>query len=102
MKQKIDFIQLEKETIAKAIKNGIITPISNNEETDYILLKSLFCTRSVNLEEFSIMLTVEEGKLKAQIYDGEMIDSTNIVDLGRNSNIQIRKTKKVNPSINTF
>ena len=95
MKEKIDFIQLEKETIAKAIKNGIITPISNNEETDYILLKSLFCTRSVNLEEFSIMLTVEEGKLKAQIYDGEMIDSTNIVDLGRNSNIQIRKTKKV-------
>ena len=95
MKEKIDFTELEKETIAKAIERGVITPISNNKETDYILLKSIFNTRSANLEEFTIILTVEEGKLKAQIYDGEMLDSTNIVDLGRNTNIQIRKTKKV-------
>ena len=95
MKDKIDFSDIEKEAICKAIKNGLIIPISNNKEIDHMLLSSIFKTRSAKLEDLSILLCMEEGKLKSEIYDGEMLDSTNLVKLSENSNIEIRKTKKV-------
>lgn len=95
MKDRIDFSEIERDVIEKAIKNDVITPISNNIDTDYNLIKSIFDSRTINLEELYIRLSVESGKLKAEIFDGEMIDSTNYIELKRNSNVQIRKTKKV-------
>lgn len=95
MKDRIDFSQIERDTIEKAIKNDVITPISNNIDTDYNLLKSIFDSKTINLEELYIRLSVESGKLKAEIFDGDMIDSINYIELKRNSNVQIRKTKKV-------
>lgn len=95
MKDKIDFKDIEEATVHEAIKNGLIIPIANNKDIDYILLSSIFKTRSAKLEDLSIMLCMEDGKLKSEIYDGKMLDSTNVVELNKNSNIEIRKTKKI-------
>lgn len=95
MKDKVDFVEIEKKAISKAIQNDIIIPISNNEDTDYELLKSIFDTKSINLEDLNIRLKVEDGKLKSEIYDGDMLDSTNYIELLKKSTVQIRKTKKV-------
>lgn len=95
MKDKIDFSNIEKEIISKGISIDLITRISNNIETDYALLKGIFNTRNVNLEDLSIVLSVEDGRLESKVYDGETLDNTNFIELNNNSNVQIRKTKKV-------
>ena len=95
MKDIIDFSDLEKKTIKKCIEKNIITPISNNPDTDYLLLKSIFETRNILLEGLSIKLSIKNGKLISEIYDGDILDSTNEVNLPSGSNIHLRKTKKV-------
>ena len=95
MKDIIDFENIEKRTIKKCIEKNIITPISNNSETDYLLLKSLFSTKNILIEGLSIKLSVKNGKLISEIYDGDIIDSTNEVLLPNGSNIHLRKTKRV-------
>ena len=95
MKDIIDFSDLEKKTIKKCIEKNIITPISNNPDTDYLLLKSIFETRNILLEGLSIKLSIKNGKLISEIYDGDILDSTNEVLLPNGSNIHLRKTKKV-------
>lgn len=95
MKDIVDFKDLEKNTIKKCIEKNIITPISNNPETDYLLLKSIFETKNISIESLSIKLNVQDGKLISEIYDGDILDSTNEVKLPQGSNIHLRKTKKV-------
>lgn len=95
MKDKYDFEKIERLIIKKGIEKDLITPISNNEDTDYILLKSIFETQDIKLEDLLIKLVVEKEKLKSEIYDGDMLDSTNFITIKKGSNIQLRKTKKV-------
>lgn len=95
MKDIVDFKDLEKNTIKKCIDKNIITPISNNPETDYLLLKSIFETKNISIESLSIKLNVQDGKLISEIYDGDILDSKNEVKLPKGSNIHLRKTKKV-------
>ena len=95
MKDIVDFKDLEKNTIKKCIEKNIITPISNNPETDYLLLKSIFETKNISIESLSIKLNVQDGKLISEIYDGDILDSKNEVELPQGSNIHLRKTKKV-------
>ena len=95
MKNIIDFSDLEQNTIKKCIEKNIITPISNNAKTDYLLLKSLFETRNIAIEVLQVKLNVQDGKLISEIYDGDILDSTNEVKLPQGSNIHLRKTKKV-------
>lgn len=95
MKDIVNFEKLEKKAIKKGIELNLITPISNNNDTDYLLLKSIFETKSINIDNFSIRLIVEKSKLKSEIYDGDILDSTNYVNLKEGSNVHLRKTKKV-------
>ena len=95
MKNIIDFSDLEQNTIKKCIEKNIITPISNNAKTDYLLLKSLFETRNIAIEVLQVKLNVQDGKLISEIYDGDILDSTNEIELPKGSNIHLRKTKKV-------
>ena len=91
----IDFEKLERDTLAKCLELDIVTPISKNIDIDYRLLKSIFITKNISIESLTIKLSVKDGKLYAEIYDGDVLDSTNYVELPKNSNIHIRKTKKV-------
>lgn len=91
----LDFEALERRAINLGIEQELITPISNNIDTDYKLLKSIFKTRTINLEDLCIKLGVEDDKLKSEIYDNTLLDSTNFVVLPKGSNVKIRKTKKV-------
>ena len=95
MKDKMNFEDIESVVIQKGMETNLITPISNNKDTDYALLKSLFETKNIKLEDLSLRLEVKDGKLISEIYDGDMLDSTNYINLQKGSSVQIRKTKKV-------
>lgn len=95
MKDVISFENVEKEAISKGIEKELITPISNNIDTDYKLLKSIFETKNISLDDLLIVLKTKDEKLISEIYDGDILDSTNYITLPKGSNVQIRKTKKV-------
>ena len=95
LKDIINFEDIEKVVINKGLEFNLITPISNNKETDYLLLKSILNTKNINLNELYIRLEVKDGKLESEIYDGDVLDSTNYINLKKGSSVQIRKTKKV-------
>ena len=95
LKDKINFGEIEKIAISKGLDVELINPISNNKETDYELLKSIFETKNMNLDELLIRLEVKNDKLVSEIYDEDILDSTNYINLQKGSNVKIRKTKKV-------
>ena len=52
-------------------------------------------TKNINLEDLYIRLLVNDEKLESEIYDGDILDSKNYINLQKGSSVQLRKTKKV-------
>ena len=101
MKNIIDFSDLEQNTIKKCIEKNIITPISNNAKTDYLLLKSLFETRNIAIEVLQVKLNVQDGKLISEIYDGDIL----IVErcsTARNGETVVAMNKENEATVKTF
>ena len=85
---------LEQKLITKAIKYGIINPISNIGELDYRILKGIFRTQVPRLEGLSIELTKSHDGLNVELFDGEVHDKSYFAPTPKDSEIEIRKVKK--------
>lgn len=92
---KMKLKELEEKIIPKAIKLNIISPVSNNDTIDYRILKGIFNSQAVSLENLYIKLINEDGRLISEIYDGDILDQRYEVDLPDGSMIQIKKSKKM-------
>ena len=60
---------LTKTILEKAHKTKVIQKFSKQEEADYVLMKNIFTTRAINLEEIYIKLTKEKDGYFIHIYD---------------------------------
>ena len=85
---------IEEKLIAKAIRNRIIAPVSNNDFLDYRLLKGIFNTQVINLQNLYIKLGALGNIIKVEIYDGDMLENKYDVALQEGTTIEIRKSKK--------
>ena len=85
---------IEEKLIAKAIKYKIIAPVSNNNLLDYRLLKGIFNSQVINLQNLYLKLGAIENVIKVELYDGDMIENQYDVCLQEGTTIEIRKTKK--------
>lgn len=90
--------ELEKLLLKKAHHQKVIETFSKQEHIDYELLKSIFCTRSINLEDIYIKLSKEKDKFFIHTFDGnsfeEKVEIENIENLNK-KDLQIRLNKKV-------
>lgn len=86
---------IEEKLIPKAIEYNVIAPVSNNNIIDYRILKGIFNSQVVNLENLLIKLSSINGQLNVEIYDGDILDSSYGVDLPEGSTIEIKKSKKM-------
>lgn len=86
--------ELEEKLIAKAIKNRIIAPVSNNDLLDYRLLRGIFNSQVINLQNLYIKLGALGNVIKVELYDGDMLESQYDVVLQEGTTIEIRKSKK--------
>ena len=86
---------LEQLILPKAIQTNVIAPISNNNTIDYRILKGIFKSQVMSLENLTIRLSSVNSKIHVEIFDGEMIDSEYDVALPEGSTIEIRRTKKM-------
>ncbi len=80
--------------IPLAIKHNVLAPISNNDKLDYKILKGLFDSQVVALDNLTIKLASRENIIKVELYEGNTLDRSYNVVLPEGSNIEIRKTKK--------
>ena len=92
---KLKLNALEEKLIPKAIKLNVLAPVSNNDTIDYRILKGIFESQVVALENLTIKLGTIDGKLNAEIYDGDILDSSYIVELPEGSTIEIKKSRKM-------
>ena len=85
---------LQRKIIPKAINARVLNPISNNDDLDYRILKGIFETQVVSLEELYIKLGASNNGLSVIIYDGDNIEQKYEVQLPEGSSVEIRKAKK--------
>lgn len=89
---------IERMLLKKAHKMKIIEKFSKQEDVDYELLKYVFSTRIINLEEIYIKLTKEKEKYFIQIFDGESIEDKILIqepEKIKKRNLYIILNKKV-------
>ena len=92
---KMDLNEVEQKIIPKAIDNGILEPISNNNSLDYKLLKGIFESQAIILENLYIKLKSTNNIINVELYDGEILESTYDVILPEGSSIEIKRSKKM-------
>jgi len=63
-----------KKLIKKAVDNKVIAQISINEYINYEILKNIFYTRVIDLEELNIKITKENDKYLVQFFDENVFE----------------------------
>lgn len=91
---KMNLERLKEILIPLAIKHNVLAPISNNDKLDYKILKGLFDSQVVALDNLTIKLASRENVINVELYEGNTLDRSYNVVLPEGSNIEIRKTKK--------
>lgn len=93
-----DIIRAGKNLLQKAHKLKVVERFSKQEDIDYTLLKYIFQTRSIKLEEIEIKLIKEKDKYFIQVFDGngagEKMKMKNPEDVNKRE-LAIRFNKKV-------
>lgn len=90
--------EIGKKIIKQANKMKVIEKVSKQEEVNYEMLKNIFKTRSINLEEINIKLTKEDEKIYIQIFDENSLEEKNELQYIENikkNDLNIRLNKKV-------
>lgn len=91
---KMNLYELEEKAIPKAIKYHVIAPVSNNDSLDYRLLRGIFTSQVMSLENLYIRLSAEENRINVELSDADMLEKRYNVILPEGSNIEIRKSKR--------
>ena len=89
---------LLKKILNTSHKYKVIQKFSNREEVDYELLKKIFVSKSINLEEIEIRLTKEKEGFFVQVFDGKSLEENykmEEIENIKNKDFEIRYNKKV-------
>ena len=81
--------------ILKAQEFKIINKISKDEEIDFEILKNIFTTRIINLEELNIKITKEKSKYYIQLFDENIIEETIENENIEKEALEIKLNKKI-------
>lgn len=93
---KMKLNRIQEKLIPKAIEYEIINPISNNDDLDYRILRGIFDSKELNLEDLSVKLkTVPEVEgIIVEIYNSTEMESTYIANTPEGSEIEIKTSRK--------
>ena len=104
----IDIEKLKKEieeTIKKIIKKAqelkIMQKLSKNEEVEYIILKNIFSSRIIKLENIELKLTKEKDIIYLQLFDENLFE--NKIEIGTKESINPKELKyRTNKRVKIF
>lgn len=90
--------RIERVLIQRAGELKAINIFSKDEETNYRMVKNIFNSRIINLEELCIKLTKEKEKLFIQLFDDNVFEEKTVLGITeriKNKDLEIRFNKKV-------
>ena len=79
--------------INKAIELKVIEKISNDEKTNYEILKNIFNVRIIKLEDAYLKITKEKDKYFVQIFDENIFEEK--IEISKPKDLEIKLNKKV-------
>lgn len=92
---KMNLRELEEKILPKAMKYRVISPISYNETIDYRILKGIFTSQTVTLENLYIKLALVDNKIKVELSEGDMAEKEYFATLPEDADIQILRSKRM-------
>lgn len=90
--------EIGKKIIKQANNMKVLEKVSKQEEINYEMLKNIFKTKSINLEEINIKLIREKEKFYIQVFDENSLEEKSELQHVENINkkdLNIRLNKKV-------
>lgn len=90
--------EIGKKIIKQANNMKVLEKVSKQEEINYEMLKNIFKTKSINLEEINIKLIKEKEKFYVQVFDENSLEEKSELQHVENINkkdLNIRLNKKV-------
>ena len=91
--------KIQKILIQKAGELKAINVFAKQKELNYNMLKNIFNTRIINLEELCIKVTKEKDKFFVQLFDENVFEEKNEfgdINNVKTKDLEIRMNKKVN------
>lgn len=90
--------EIGKKIIKQANNMKVLEKVSKQEEINYEMLKNIFKTKSINLEEINIKLIKEKEKFYVQVFDENSLEEKSelqYVEKINKKDLNIRLNKKV-------
>ncbi len=83
----------EKLILNKAIELKIFEKVSEDEKTNYIILRNMFKTRIIKLEDAYLKITKEKEQYFVQIFDENIFEEK--IEIPKPTNLNIKLDKKI-------
>lgn len=81
--------------IKKAYELKVLSKISNDEEENNIIIKNIFTTKIITLENVNLDLRQNEQSLEIDIYDGEVFEKTVVMPSFNKKSLAVKLGKKI-------
>ena len=89
------FEDVEKQALYKMIECNHVDLGFTNKDFNYNILKYVFVTKMIDLNEFIIKISyISDSKINVEYYDGKMIESKEFFDIPKEDIVQTKKDKK--------
>ena len=95
LRGEINFVDIEKKLIKKACENKILTQFSDNDETNYMILKEIFNSRIIDLNTMVFVLKYHKGILTIKIFDANTDDEIKQLVLTEKIELKVKLNKKI-------
>lgn len=86
---------VEQNLIKKACDKKVLTRISENEEINYEILKNIFVSKIIDLEDIIIKLKYNKDVLNVEFYDGDIIENSFDIKIKVKTELTVRLKKKI-------
>lgn len=86
---------IEKQLTEKACTEKILTKFSENEKTNYQILKNIYETKIIDLDTIMFSLKYSKGTLTLNIYDGNTHDETKQITITEKTELNVKLNKKI-------
>lgn len=87
---------ISKMLINKASNEKVLLKISNNEDLNYTILKNIFYTKIINLQNIKIEIKSEKNDFYFQVFDEETFDQKIELDFNNSNEFVVRFNKILN------
>lgn len=87
--------QVKEKIIQKACENKIMVTISEDTSFNFSILKNVFDTKMIHLEEMNLLLRYEKAIVQVEIYDGSIHEMTVEHKIKEKTELTVKLKKKI-------